>query len=55
MADFYGRDPNLVKYTDNLEEPLDCRKTKSVLAMFRKMEMQEDDDAKGTFSFYYFV
>lgn len=47
VADFYGRDPNLVKYTDNLEEPLDCRKTKSVLAMFRKMEMQEDDDAKG--------
>lgn len=52
VADFYGRDPNLVKCTDNLEEPLDCRKTKSVLAMFRKMEMQEEEDDRGTFSIF---
>lgn len=43
-----GRDPNLVKCTDNYEDAVDCRGTRKLLAKFRKMEMQaEDMDERG--------
>lgn len=38
-----GRDPNLVKCTDNYEDAVDCRGTRKLLAKFRKMEMQAED------------
>ncbi|XP_047736745.1 uncharacterized protein LOC125177988 [Hyalella azteca] len=33
-----GRDPNLIRCTDNYQDEVDCRKTKSILTMFKKME-----------------
>ena len=42
-----GRDPNYVRCTDNLEDEVDCRRTRSVLAMFKKMEMENEDEEKG--------
>ena len=43
-----GRDPNLVKCTDNYEDEVDCRGTKKILAKFKKMEKQIVDSDKGT-------
>jgi len=40
----FGRDPNYVKSTDILEDNIDCARTKKVLEMFKKMEMQNSDD-----------
>lgn len=44
-----GRDPNLVKCTDNYEDAVDCRGTRKLLAKFRKLEQQAEDgdDNKG--------
>ncbi|KAK8389196.1 hypothetical protein O3P69_020870 [Scylla paramamosain] len=37
-----GRDPNLVKCTDNYEDEVDCRGTRKLLAKFKKMEKQAE-------------
>ena len=47
-----GRDPNLIKSTDNYQDEVDCRKTKSILNMFKKMEAkncfgEEEDEEEG--------
>lgn len=42
-----GRDPNLIRCTDNYQDEVDCRKTRSVLAMFKKMEMQSEEEDRG--------
>ncbi|KAK3872878.1 hypothetical protein Pcinc_022075 [Petrolisthes cinctipes] len=39
-----GRDPNLIKCTDNYEDAVDCRGTRDLLAKFKKMEMENEDD-----------
>lgn len=39
-----GRDPNLIRCTDNYEDEVDCRKTRSVLEMFKRMEMQSEEE-----------
>lgn len=42
-----GRDPNLVKCTDNYEDQVDCRGTRRLLAKFKKMEKQAEDIDRG--------
>ncbi|XP_063858425.1 titin-like isoform X22 [Scylla paramamosain] len=42
-----GRDPNLVKCTDNYEDEVDCRGTRKLLAKFKKMEKQAEIIDKG--------
>lgn len=39
-----GRDPNLIKCSDNYQDDIDCRNTKNILQMFKKMEMGEDEE-----------
>ncbi|KAF2348270.1 hypothetical protein FHG87_020974 [Trinorchestia longiramus] len=47
-----GRDPNLIRSTDNYQDEVDCRKTKSILTMFKKMEAKntsnvDDEDEEA--------
>ncbi|XP_076066324.1 uncharacterized protein LOC143039888 [Oratosquilla oratoria] len=39
-----GRDPNLIRCSDNYQDDVDCKNTRNVLAMFKKMELQGTDD-----------
>jgi len=47
----FGRDPNLIKCTDNYQDEVDCRNTQNVLNMFKKLESKyatgEDSDEAG--------
>lgn len=50
--DVLGRDPNLIKCTDNYQDAVDCRNTKNILEMFRRMEMGDLEEVEdGEFEF----
>ena len=45
-----GRDPNLIKCTDNYQDDVDCKNTRNILNMFKKMEsrtMGEDSEGEN--------
>ncbi|RXG59988.1 LIM domain and actin-binding protein 1 [Armadillidium vulgare] len=43
-TELLGRDPNLIKCSDNYQDDIDCRNTRNILQMFKKMEMGEEEE-----------